>query len=518
MDRTTIDPATLDALLAPHNRCDRPGVAVGIARHGVPVYRRWLGLASVDQPLALSPATRMRIGSTTKHMTCLAVMLLQEAGRLSIDDPVRRHIAEVGAWGDRATLAQLMSHVSGIRDSLDVLTLTNDIIGRPLAAADQLAIQAGFGSVNFAAGTDWMYCNGGYVLLTEVVQRVSGMAFGDFLRDRIFAPLGMHDTLARPLDLDFLPNSAALHVRNAAGGWDRGVFGPAIGGEGNVVSTIDDMLRWLRHMDRPIVGRAETWARMYLPASVTPGGSTGYGLGLVSTRYRGLPVVFHTGGVIGGTCQMLKAPDQGLDIIVITNSWDAYAAPIANQILDACVADLHPLPETVPGPFPVGDFVSPLTGRHARLIEQEGKPAADIDGTIVPLVRRADGSLWLQANFDAGAVMAPAGADVLLWHEYERTDRLERVPAAAPDATLAIAGRWRAEELGAMARVDTADGETMTIVGEHGRVAYRLVPKARGLWSLLGPKGPAGRIEHRGDALLLSTTSTRRLRFEREVA
>ena len=275
-----IDLAKLDKIFEPYNRSDQPGLAVGIAHRGLPIYRRGFGLANAELPVALSPGIRMRIGSTTKHFCCLAIMLLAEDGKLSPGDSVRRHIPELGDWAEPVTLAALMSHTGGVRCSLDIVHMLADGMGRPLPTAAQRKILTDLKSVNFPAGEAWTYSNGGYVLLTEVVERVGGAAFGDFLKERILDPAGLHDTLMRPIDTSCLPNSAALHVRNAQGGFDRGVFGPAIGGEGGIVSTVDDMLRWLAHMDAPKVGSPATWAAMRTPVRLKNGASTGYGFGL----------------------------------------------------------------------------------------------------------------------------------------------------------------------------------------------------------------------------------------------
>ena len=119
-----VDPQALDELFAPFDTTSAPGFAVGVAINGVPLYRRGFGLANIELPVALSPHTRMRIGSTTKHFCALAVMLLQEEGKLSIDDSPRVVLPELPKVMDDVTLRQLMSHTSGMRDSLDLTFLT----------------------------------------------------------------------------------------------------------------------------------------------------------------------------------------------------------------------------------------------------------------------------------------------------------------------------------------------------------------------------------------------------------
>ena len=136
------DPARLDAVLAPHDHGDRPGLAVGIAHRGRPLYRRGLGLANVELPVLLAPSTRMRVASVTKHFCALAVMLLAEDGKLAIDDSLRRHLPDLGPWAEAITLKQLMGHTSGMRCSIDALFFLHGVAGRPVRRTRQLGADA----------------------------------------------------------------------------------------------------------------------------------------------------------------------------------------------------------------------------------------------------------------------------------------------------------------------------------------------------------------------------------------
>ena len=191
MTSVSIDIAKLDALFAPFASNDKPGLAVGIAHKGIPVYRRGFGVASVEIPVPLSPTIRMRIGSTGKHFTSLCVMLLTEEGKLTPGDSVRKYLPELKEWADDVTLAGLMSHTSGTRCSLDILSATQNVIGSipPVPHAEQLALLCSLETTNFPAGTSWNYSNGGYALLTHVIKRVTGMSYEDFVLSRVLTPV-----------------------------------------------------------------------------------------------------------------------------------------------------------------------------------------------------------------------------------------------------------------------------------------------------------------------------------------
>lgn len=509
--RVRIDPAALNALLAPYDRSDAPGFAVGVALGGVPGYRRGVGMASVELPVVLSPTIRMRIGSTSKHFTALAIMLLAEERRLSIDDSPRKVLPELPDWADAITLRQMMAHTSGMRDSLDLIL---HAAGPGVAAAPDIHLRmlAALDSVNFAPGTSWSYNNGAYALLTEVVTRVSGQAFADFLRERIFEPIGMNDTRLRPLDTDLVPNSATLHVPSPAGGYTRGVFGVPIGGEGGIVSTVDDMLLWLKHMSDPFVGSRETWQTMRTPMT-----SHGYGLGLIAGRHRGLATLHHAGAVVGGSCQMLKLVDHQLDVIVMSNGIGGLDLHnLVDAIIETCIPGLPP-PEDVPAEPITGIFHSAQTGRRLALEAIEGKQAIRIDGMTLPARRDSKGRLSVPLVPTDMAVMAQPGGMALAVEEYGRTDILWRVEAPKDAEIDSLVGQYENASAAISAAIaKQGDGSALlTLSNSLGALNYALTEIGPTLWEgrATGSLPLAVLIEARDDGLLLTSGRTQRLRF-----
>src|SRR6185312_1659692 len=246
---TQFDARKVDAIFSELDQCSLPGAAVGIAIGGRPVYRKGFGLASMDLPIVLSPSTGMRIGSTTKHFTCLAYLLLCEEGRAGIDDPIGRHLPELRPVTAAVTMRQLMGHVSGVRDAHAIGWLFNQA-QRQAGRAELLALYRKLDDLNFPPGSSWMYNNGGYLLLTLAIERIARQSFDEVLRERIFHPIGMYETAVRRTDTDALPNSAALHAVSAdalkgAREFEKSYRGTSSAGGGGIVSTVDDMLRWL---------------------------------------------------------------------------------------------------------------------------------------------------------------------------------------------------------------------------------------------------------------------------------
>ena len=214
--------ARLDDLFQPWNRSDAPGLVVGVSRAGELLYRRGFGMASLETSVANGPATRMRIGSTSKHFTCLLLLLLREDGKIDLDAPIGTYIHELIGDVGRPTVRQLMMHRGGGRDYVDLFFLTHGFNARPPGAA--LIMQARQTEQNFAPGEAMIYNNGGYHLLSIAAERAGGAPFETLLDERLFKPLGMLDTLSAPGDHVILPGMATLHMSGSDGRWRRGLF------------------------------------------------------------------------------------------------------------------------------------------------------------------------------------------------------------------------------------------------------------------------------------------------------
>jgi D-aminopeptidase len=488
LDSVTVafDASRIDAILAPLNRSDLPGAAVGIALGNRPVYRRGFGLASMELPIVLSPSMRMRIGSTSKHFTVLAYLLLCEEGRARIDDPLVTYLPELHAVTHRVTLRQLMGNIGGLRDALDI-TWQFSGTGRALSNEHLLSLYYDMNDLNAEPGTEWIYNNGGFLLLATVIERITGQPLEAVLRERIFEPVGMHDTLLRRFDSDFVANSATLHTR-VAGQYEKLYLGTASAGAGGIVSTVDDMLRWLAHMDAPVVGSFSTWAAMKTPLVLANGTSTGYGLALMSGRYRGVEVLSHPGGVMGGNAQMLKVPAAGLDVAIMVNRSDVSAMMLAEKVIDACIPGLRSADEPCDAPFAAGIFRSPTTGRVIQLSVSDGQQIVSIDGLDVPFIRRSDGTLSPGGifNYMKQSVTLfgdPASPTALRLENFGNVDELRAVePCPAPDHR-SILGCYRSEATGTEARIiGTPAGVRMISTGRFGSAELTLSCLAQGIW------------------------------------
>jgi D-aminopeptidase len=392
--------SALDALFSPFNRSDAPGLAVGIAQRGRLLYRRAFGLASLEHTVANTPRTRFRIGSTSKHFTGLLALLLAEDGKLDMNSPIRRYIPELAGPGGDPTVRQLLQHRGGSRCYLDVGFLAHGMALPAKGAA--LAAQVRQTGRNFAPGDAMIYNNGGYHLVSIAIERAGGAPFETQLRQRLFEPLGMVDTASVPSDYSITPGIAAMHVPAPDGGWRRGLFpSEEVRGEGAIVSTVDDMLRWAEHLRaRDRFGSPASWAQLTdLP--VFPDGTVGhYALGLTVQTYRGARVVQHAGGVIGGSCQLLSVPDHGLDIVMLANGAPGcnpveLAEQAADLVLAEHLGERTPTIDAADYKDVLGEWWSASTGMIYGLIDEKGVLKLSLCGSpgALPLETDAEGRL-----------------------------------------------------------------------------------------------------------------------------
>ena len=505
--RVEFDAQRIDRIFERFDQCQLPGAAVGIVLSGKPVYRKAFGLASMELPVTLSPHMRMRIGSVSKHFTALAFMLLFEEGRATLDAPIGEHLPDLHPAARQVTARHLMGHLSGLRDAHD-LAFQFSGTGRNVSSAELLSFYQTLDDVNAAPGVQWNYSNGGYLLLTALIERISGSSLEEFLRERIFEPAGMWDTLLRRQDTDFVPNSATLHMTRLGGGFERSYMGLAFAGEGGIVSTIDDLLRWCAHRDQPTIGTAATWSAMTSPQHLVGGQSTGYGFGLIRGQYRGTETVFHPGGGMGGNAQMLKVPGAHLDVVVIVNRHDAWASELANSILDACLPDLEPSLAVAEQVCATGVFRSKSSGRVIQLGEDHGQQIVTLDGFDWPYVEEADGVLrpvpiWRFVNQEVHLIGERRRPAAIRFVDCGQADDLER-DDSGPDANFdELMGVYRSDTtLTTATLARTADGENrLQSRGRFGSVDYRMEPVCRGVWRAR----PTGALPWLGGWLLFNS-------------
>jgi CubicO group peptidase (beta-lactamase class C family) len=322
---TPPDPG-IDALMRRYDG-QVPGAAVLVLHDGTPVFRRGYGLAVLEDHTAVTAQTNFRLASISKQFTAAAILLLTEDGALTLDDPVKRWLPSLPAAADAITLRQLLSHTSGLLDYEALMPADATV---QVHDQDVLHLLEHQDRTYFAPGTAYRYSNSGYALLALVVGKASGTDFASFLRQRIFLPLGMRDTVAHQDGVDDIARRAYGYSERD-GRWQRTDQSPtsAVLGDGGVYSSLDDLARWDAALYDQRLLKATSLKQMFSPATPTTEPDVPfYGFGW---RLNG-GAQWHSGESIGFRNVILRYPAQRLTVIVLSNRNTPEPYPLALQI------------------------------------------------------------------------------------------------------------------------------------------------------------------------------------------
>lgn len=289
--------------------------SVLVAKDGKPVFNQGYGMADLEWNVPNSPTTRFNIASMTKQFTAAAILLLEDRGKLKIDDLVKKYLPDAPASWEKITIYHLLTHTSGISDDA-----AKYVPGTP----DKLDFSDT--PLNFQAGERWAYSNLGYIVLGYLLERISGQTYAQFLEQNIFKPFGMNDS-----GMFTFP---AVIPRRASGYWPRGKgvenadhFDARLGfSAGSLYSTTEDLLRW----EDGLFG-----GRLLSPASlqkmITPFKSD-YGCGLYIKRANGHRMIHHDGNNIGFNSEMAYYPEERIAVIVLANLNGSVTSEIARAL------------------------------------------------------------------------------------------------------------------------------------------------------------------------------------------
>ncbi|MEZ5289610.1 MAG: serine hydrolase domain-containing protein [Vicinamibacterales bacterium] len=499
-----------------------PGCAVGVGLDGAPVLARGYGTADLEHDVPIGPDTIFEAGSVSKQFTAAAVMALVQDGALSLDDPVRKYIPELPDYGTPLTIRHMLTHTSGLRDWGSLA----GIAGWPRTTrvhthAHVLEIVGRQKATNFVPGTHWSYSNTGYNLAAILVGRVSGQSFADFTKARLFDPLGMTKTSWR--------DDHTRIVKGRAIGYDEtdGVFHTdmpfeTVHGNGGLLTTVGDLLRWTEHLQHPASGDAAAVAAMQTPTAFSDGTGHGYGLGLMLDTRRGVRQIDHSGSTAGYLAHLVRYPDQGVAVAVLCNVDSAAATQKAYEVADVYLARKTTLAPPITARYTLtAQDVGTIEGLYRSRLD--GRPVAIVrDGASVRIERgpvlhaqsatrfqTASGQTW---TFDGhGHVRSSDRYDVV---DYDR------VPPAAPSAAAlaALAGRYTSDEIETTLGVVVEGGTLVVTRRPDTRLpltpAYADAFTAPGLGLVIVRRDAAGAVT----ALSVVQDRVWDLRFERQPA
>jgi CubicO group peptidase (beta-lactamase class C family) len=327
--------AKVDAIFVRYNSTAAPGCAVGASIGGETVLSAAYGMADLEHDVRLAPETVFEPGSVTKQFTAASVLLLAQQGKLSLDDPARKYIPELPDYGTPITIRHLLNHTSGLRDWGSVAAISGwPRTTRAYTHAHVLEIVARQHALNYPPGADYSYTNTGYNLAAILVGRVSGKPLPEFSRDAIFVPLGMSSTGWRD-DFRRIVKNRAMAYTQSNGAFLTDMPFENVHGNGGLLTTVGDLLRWNRNFTTMKVGGRALIDAQLQQGRLTDGRTIAYAAGLMVLDWRGIPEVSHSGSTAGYSAWLGRYPKQDLSVAVLCN-----VATNATQLGHA-VADVY---------------------------------------------------------------------------------------------------------------------------------------------------------------------------------
>lgn len=371
-----------------------PGCSVAFSQNGKIVINQAYGAADLERGVAITPATVFDAGSVRKQFVAAAILLLVDEGKLSLSDDVRKYIPLLPDYGHKITIDHLLTHTSGIRDWQPLLNLAG---GDPTAMSMILRQR----ELNFKPGDEWSYSNSGYVLLPEIVKKVSGMPFSEFARKRIFEPLGMKST-SHPEDPLYLIKNRALAYSKDAGGWKMDMYlGNERGGAGGLFTTAVDLVIWNDALMGVRLGKFVT-EKLKEPALLSNGRKLSYarGLNIELRRGRGGHLVWHSGGAAGYSALAGHLPEHGLSVAIMCNQDGTARTAFASRLFDLYLP-AEPLPVESPVPSTgvappsdlgsrAGTFLNEKSGEALRLAVNNNTLMVAGAGPLAPIAPFAE--------------------------------------------------------------------------------------------------------------------------------
>ena len=296
-------------------------------------------MADLELEVPNRPDTIFEAGSVSKQFTAAAVLLLEKDRKLSLDDPVRKYIPELPDYGTPITIREMLEHTSGLRDWGNVV----DVEGWPRGThahthAHVLDVLGRQSALNFEPGTRWSYSNSGYNLAAILVGRVAGEPFAEFTRKRIFEPLGMAHTSWRD-DYARIVKGRAIAYWESDDQYRQDMPFENVHGNGGLLTTVGDLLRWNANFDAPKVGDADLLRKMEVSGRLANGNVFGYGLGLSIDRYKGLTEIRHSGTTASYRAYLSRFPERKLSVAVLCNAGNSSPGETLHAVADLYLGD-----------------------------------------------------------------------------------------------------------------------------------------------------------------------------------
>lgn len=332
-----------DSIINIYANANAPGMSVGMIKDGKVLYKKTYGLANLEDKIPVSDSTAFNIASVSKQFTAFVVLLAEQEGRLSLEDDIRKYLPELKNLPYKITIRQLANHTHGLPDFTSIKRLQG--FGDEFRVTNEQAVKTvlAIKSINFRPGEEYKYNNTGFMLLAEILHRIYKKNFREILKEYIFNPLKMNNTMVIDDPQKIIPNRAESYQANGDA-FLKYPLGQMESGSSNIFTTLDDLCIWAINYQKPMVGSRDIYNKMQQNTILNTGEKIEYGLGLQTGKYKGLDIVFHGGGTAGYRSYILHVPAYQLSIVMAGNKnvFDGFF--IAYQLVDVLLGSRQTIP------------------------------------------------------------------------------------------------------------------------------------------------------------------------------
>lgn len=368
-----ISPYSIDTIFSKWNQTDVPGGAVAVIQSGEIVYSKGYGLADLEHDIVITPSTVFYVGSVSKQFVTFSILLLEEQGKLDLDDEVQEYLPDFPRYDAPLTIRDFIHHTSGVRDYLTLMDLKGHSYLDHTEMEEAYELIKNQEELNFTPGERFLYSNSCYLMLAMIVEKAAGMSIKEFAEIEIFNPLGMEDTQFYDDITDLVKNRAFSYAKTDDG-YDNLVSRFDLVGSGGIYSTVEDLYLWDQNFNDNQLGegRQAIIDTMQTDGKLNNGESSKYAFALVNDTYRGLKTVSHSGSLAGYRAYYTRFPNQEFSVIILSNRSDGNPTNKAYQIADLYLSDElkseQPLsseqPEPVEAPVPETLNLDQITGDY----------------------------------------------------------------------------------------------------------------------------------------------------------
>lgn len=319
-----------------------PGGSIIISKGDRTIFEKNYGLADLEHDIPISSKTKFYAASDSKQFVAFSILLLEEKGKLSLNDNIRTYLPELPPYEYPILIKHLIHHTSGIRDYLELIGLQGGIYLDHHTEEEVFQLICKQERLNFEPGVKFLYSNSGYFLLSKIIKEVSGLSLREFARKNIFIPLNMDNSLFYDNIYEILKNRAYSYVKHE---YDDGFYNfvsrhDLVGASG-LYTTAQDLSKWASNLNHNKLGAKgqNIIIKMHQEGILHDGQSCNYAFGLENHFYKGIKTVYHGGSIAGYRSLIFRVPSEDFSIILLSNRSDANLLGKAENILELYFKD-----------------------------------------------------------------------------------------------------------------------------------------------------------------------------------